>query len=327
MPLSPGTADPDTYEIRLSGLLDARWAERLEVPSLTHEASGTTVLRGIASDQAVLHGLLQRIRDLGLPLISVVRIDHDLSAPHPRPRPPKELLMTTPSTTFSGPRAETLIRLSGLAAIGAGLIFAGIQPIHPADVVASVTTSLWAVILSLKFAMCLLMLIGIAGIYLSQLGRAGWLGFAGFALLIVSWFLQTGFVFTELFIFPRLAPIAPDVVDSLLTLARGGTATVDIGGAAPAYAVVAVCYLLGGLLFGIATYRAGVLPRWAGALWMATAFVTPAAALVPHAIQRYAAVPMGLTLIWLGVALWTRRRSIRSGVAGAIGQQVAAPAS
>jgi hypothetical protein len=66
---------PGTYEIRLDGHLDARWAARLDVPSLAHEAGGTTILRVIAADQAALHGLLHRIRDLALPLISVVRID------------------------------------------------------------------------------------------------------------------------------------------------------------------------------------------------------------------------------------------------------------
>jgi len=170
--------------------------------------------------------------------------------------------MTT-TKTHNGPSAQTLLRVSGLAAIGAGLIFAGIQPVHPADVVGSVTTGPWAIILSLKFTMCLLMLIGIAGIYLRQLGKIGWLGLAGFVLLIGSWFLQTGYVFTELFILPKLAPIAPDFVDSLLTMARGGQAVVDIGIAAPTYLIVGLLYLLGGLAFGIATFRAGVFSRWA----------------------------------------------------------------
>jgi hypothetical protein len=67
--------EPGTYEIRLRGHLDARWASRLGVPGLTHESDGTTILRGIVDDQAALHGLLQRIRDLGLPLISVIRLD------------------------------------------------------------------------------------------------------------------------------------------------------------------------------------------------------------------------------------------------------------
>lgn len=224
--------------------------------------------------------------------------------------------MTT-TKTHNGPSAQTLLRVSGLAAIGAGLIFAGIQAVHPADVVASVTTDPWAIILSLKLTMCLLMLIGITGIYLRQLGKIGWLGLAGFALLIGCWFLQTGYVFTELFILPKLAPIAPDFVDSLLTMARGGQASVDIGIAAPTYLIVGLLYLLGGLAFGIATFRAGVFSRWAGLLWVATALLTPAAALLPHAIQRYAAVPMGITVIWLGVALWTERRSIAAGLSHA----------
>lgn len=68
------TPAPETYEIRLRGHLDGRWTEQLGIPSLSHETDGTTVLAGIAADQAALHGLLQRIRDLGLPLISVLRI-------------------------------------------------------------------------------------------------------------------------------------------------------------------------------------------------------------------------------------------------------------
>jgi hypothetical protein len=170
------------------------------------------------------------------------------------------------------------------------------------------------------------MLVGITGIYLRQFGKAGWVGFAGFAMLIGSWFLQTGFVFSELFLLPRLAPISPDFVDSFLTLARGGQATLDIGPAAPVYGVVGLLYLLGGLVFGIATYRARVLPVWGGLLWTVTALITPAAALLPHAIQRYAAVPMGLTLIWLGVALWTERQAIAATVTGSVATLRAATA-
>lgn len=72
---------PATYEIRLKGHLDMRWLEQLEVSDLTHESEGTTVLRAVAADQPALHGLLQRIRDLGLPLISVNQI-----APAPEPK-------------------------------------------------------------------------------------------------------------------------------------------------------------------------------------------------------------------------------------------------
>jgi hypothetical protein len=62
-----------SYEIRLEGRLDARWAARFDGLYLTHER-GTTVLTGPVADQAALHGLLNNVRDLGLPLISVTRV-------------------------------------------------------------------------------------------------------------------------------------------------------------------------------------------------------------------------------------------------------------
>jgi hypothetical protein len=73
-----GPLGTGTYEIRLQGHLDSRWMEQLGVASLTHENDGTTILRRIAADQAALHGLLQRIRDLGLLLLSVTRVDPGL---------------------------------------------------------------------------------------------------------------------------------------------------------------------------------------------------------------------------------------------------------
>lgn len=96
--MTDGPAQPadqpeaETYEICVRGYLDAGWAARLAVPSLTHETDGTTVLRGIAADQAGLHGLLQRVRDLGLTLVSVMRIDPATTlppAPPTNPRRPK----------------------------------------------------------------------------------------------------------------------------------------------------------------------------------------------------------------------------------------------
>jgi hypothetical protein len=69
----PDEADSNTYEIRLSGRLDARWAASFEPLRLRHEADGTTVLSGTIADQAALHGFLQRVRDLGISLVSVTR--------------------------------------------------------------------------------------------------------------------------------------------------------------------------------------------------------------------------------------------------------------
>jgi len=65
------------YEIRLKGQLDARWATWFDGLSLATCNDGTTTIRGPVVDQAALHGLLQRVRDLGMPLISVIRIQPD----------------------------------------------------------------------------------------------------------------------------------------------------------------------------------------------------------------------------------------------------------
>ncbi len=72
-----GTPAPGRYEIRLTGHLDARWAAWFDGLSLSHERDGTTVIHGPVVDQAALHGLLRKVRDVGLPLISVVRVDPD----------------------------------------------------------------------------------------------------------------------------------------------------------------------------------------------------------------------------------------------------------
>ncbi|MFK7696349.1 hypothetical protein [Paenibacillus sp. HJGM_3] len=66
---------PALYEVRLKGHLDARWTYWFEGLSLTHESDGTTILIVRVDDQPALHGLLRKVRDLGLPLVSVIQVD------------------------------------------------------------------------------------------------------------------------------------------------------------------------------------------------------------------------------------------------------------
>ena len=68
---------PERYEIRLRGHLDSRWAAWFDGLSLTNSSDGTTIIGGPVADQAALHGLLQKVRDLGLPLISVTQVQPD----------------------------------------------------------------------------------------------------------------------------------------------------------------------------------------------------------------------------------------------------------
>lgn len=75
----PNHQDDETmyYEIRIKGHLNDRWAMWFDGLTLTHEANGETRLTGSVVDQAALYGLLRKVRDVGLPLISVVQIDSD----------------------------------------------------------------------------------------------------------------------------------------------------------------------------------------------------------------------------------------------------------
>ena len=66
--------EPGLYEIRINGHLDDRRAVSFEGLTLTREGSGNTLLVGPVIDQAALHGLLRKVRDLGMPLISVIRV-------------------------------------------------------------------------------------------------------------------------------------------------------------------------------------------------------------------------------------------------------------
>ncbi|SRR5579875_1943694 len=66
---------PGQYEIRLKGHLDDRWASWFDGLTMTRDADGTTLLAGPIVDQAALHGLLRRVRDLGLPLIAVSQVE------------------------------------------------------------------------------------------------------------------------------------------------------------------------------------------------------------------------------------------------------------
>src|SRR6266498_5489941 len=63
------------YEIRIKGHLDARWAAWFGGLTITREDNGDTLLTGPVVDQAALHGLLRKVRDLGMPLISVILVE------------------------------------------------------------------------------------------------------------------------------------------------------------------------------------------------------------------------------------------------------------
>jgi hypothetical protein len=207
--------------------------------------------------------------------------------------------------------ATTLTRWAGLSAMAAGIIFAGIQPIHPLDTLESVTTTHWAIIQSLKTAMCVFGLFGLTGIYARQASAAGRLGLAGYVLFSLFFLLTLPVAFAEAAILPLLASEAPLFVAGFLGIFNGRPVETSLGALPALYGLAGFGgYVLGGMLFGIATVRAGVLPRWPAVLLVAAAVLPPLLSwLLPHPLDRALAMPMGAALAWLGYALWSERRA------------------
>jgi hypothetical protein len=167
--------------------------------------------------------------------------------------------------------------------------------------------------------MCFFWLLGITGLYARQVRETGWLGLAGFILFSLWPVLTLPFTFAEALFLPQLTTVAPKFVESFLGIFNGSPGEMNLGAAAAVYDLSGVLLILGGLLFGIATLRAGILSRWAAGLLAVAAAVTPAAALLPPEHRALVAVPVGLALAWLGYALWSERREQAADPVGGTG--------
>jgi hypothetical protein len=204
---------------------------------------------------------------------------------------------------------QSLIRATGPAAIAAGLSYALVGVFHPPNVLASVTTPVWLAVHVLAMGTSIFGLLGLTGIYARQAEKSGWLGLAGYLLLNFWLAIILGFTFVEVFILPALATVAPTFVDAWLGMFNGTSGGIDLTALSTVWTITGPLYILGGILFGIATVRAGILPRWAGVLLAVGTAVGPLAALLPLDLQPKVAVPAGLALAWLGYSLWAERRA------------------
>jgi hypothetical protein len=191
----------------------------------------------------------------------------------------------------------------------AGILYIGIQAVHPPDRLSSVGTDAWLVVAGLSLVMSLLILIGVTGIYVRQVDDSGWLGLIGYVLFSLFWVVSISFGFMEAFVLPPLTATAPAFVEGVVGIFGGGQSEADLGMLPIVAPLAGALYILGGLLLGIATVRAEVLPRLAGALLAAGAVVTVAGVVIPHPLDRALAIPVGLALIWLGYAVWSERET------------------
>lgn len=197
-----------------------------------------------------------------------------------------------------------LTRAAGVCAAVAGAIFVGVQINHPPMTVESVETADWLVRNAAKAVMAALAIVGIAGMYLSQVRRMRVLGLVGAILFSLGYLIMFGIEVVAAAVLPLLTDTAPALVNDVVVAAFGGTAVGDIGGIATLLNVSGIGFMLGGVIFGIALFRAGVLWRWASALLALATLATMSLAVLPESFNRPMAVPTGLALIGLGVSLF-----------------------
>ncbi len=201
-----------------------------------------------------------------------------------------------------------LTKAAGAAAAAAGAIFIGIQIHHPHLDATSIQTTEMAVRDSAKVLMAALALVGFAGMYLSQIRRNGVLGLVGYLVISAGYLSILGTAFAAAFVMPSVAAFNPGYANDVIAATEGHSPTGDIGTLLTVSRLQGGLFLVGGLLFGIALFRAGVLARWATVLLAAGGLVSIALSLMPDAFYRFLAYPNAIAMIGLGVSLWRSQR-------------------
>lgn len=200
--------------------------------------------------------------------------------------------------------STNLAKAAGVAAAAAGAIFIGVNIGHPHLDATSVTTTEVVVRNSAKVLMAALALVGLTGMYLSQVRRNGLLGLVGYLVFSVGYLALMIPPYIAAFVLPTVAETNSGYVNDVLTAASGRGEYGDIGPLATVFQVQGLAYLAGSLLFGIALYRAHVLVRWATVLLAISGVATAALTVLPDAFYRFLAYPNGIAMIVLGYSLW-----------------------
>jgi hypothetical protein len=225
--------------------------------------------------------------------------------------------------------ANRLTAAAGLCAAAAGAIFIGVQINHPPADVAHIVTTEMAVRESAKVLMAVLALAGFTGMFLRhrQHPRFGVLGLAGYLLLTVGYLALFAVQCIVAYVLPTVAHLNPGYVQDVLDAAVGGSPSGDIGYMHEVLLVSGIGYAIGGLLFGIALFRAGILARWASVLFAYGTVSALALSMLPESFNRPFAVPTGVALIGLGISLWRDQRRQGETVDAPATVRVAEPAT
>jgi hypothetical protein len=198
--------------------------------------------------------------------------------------------------------AVRLIRFSGLITLSGGALKAVGALLHPVgEDLAAVNHPNWVPAHLIFWVSMTLILFGLVGLYARQREETGWLGLAGFVLSFIGTALVGSLLYMVSTIVPSVAAETPALFEQAMTLPAFALAVVFLG------------YGVGFILFGIATMRAGVLPRWSALLLIVGVALSmlegsPIEQTALHAILTVGRILFGLALAWMGYALWSEER-------------------
>ena len=196
--------------------------------------------------------------------------------------------------------------IAGLSAAIGGAIYAGVQINHPPADLAHIVTTEWTIRMTAKVVFLILALVGVAGMFVRHRHQFGRLGRAGYAIVSVGFLAMLVQECLVGYYLPTIAHSRPVYVQHVLNAAMGNApgATSGIGAFQVLFLICGIGYALGGLLFGISLFRAGVLSRAPSALFAIGTVSALALSMLPESFDRPFAVPVGIALIGLGVSLW-----------------------
>jgi hypothetical protein len=215
--------------------------------------------------------------------------------------------------------ATNLIRWSGLIAVLGGMLFPVAAVIHPnGEDLAAVNMPNWVPAHLLGLVSVTLMHLGLLGLYARQVEKAGWLGLIGFVLAFVGGTFASTIQYVTSTVIPLIAAQAPALFDQAMTPPPFAPPLFVLG------------FILGHFLFGLATVRAGVLPRGSGLLvvigivlfflgelsFLGQQISAPAAQQFFDTIHRLRPIVVlgdaafGLGLAWMGYTLWSEKREV-----------------
>ncbi len=210
--------------------------------------------------------------------------------------------MSTTTTTYR------FTAIAGLCAAIGGAIYAGVQINHPSATVAHLVTSEVTIRMTAKVLFCALTLVGLAGMFIRHRIQFGRLGRAGYGLVSVGFAAMLVQECLIGYYLPTLAHSRPVYVQHVLNGAMAHGASSGIGAWQGLFLIAGLGYSLGGLMFGVALFRAGVLSRWASALFAYGTISALTLAALPLSFSRPFAVPVGVALMGLGISLWRDQR-------------------